>query len=218
MNDRIGYGEASLEDRTSVMLTSDSELVITPSVERWKRTLRTAPVWLVAFAAVSVLRLGLLGVVLAAVTVVLAIAVWYVYLRRARVIVTPAEIGKAGLTGRAKMHPRSDVATLVYATVGERFGDTRRFRNLFVLDSAGRSIMRLRSSHWAESDMDRLAAQLGIEPADPGRVVTGSELGAQYPNAVPWFERRPVLTAVLATLVILVFATVIAVIVVASRP
>ena len=193
------------------------QLVVRPRGKQYRRWLGATPAFMIIFVIIAFSYAtrprALLGdirgitLVLCALAAVLALAATYVYIRRAHVVVTPTEIGKAGFTGRPKMRPRSDVATVVTATM--RYpADSRVFRSIFVFDQSGQRIMRLRSMYWAVEDMERIAESLGIAPVDIPGPVSGAQLAKEYPNAVMGFERRPFFYSglLVATLILLPFA------------
>lgn len=186
---------------------STGQLVIRPKARQYKGWLKATPVFMIIlvplFYGLASGSGGLLGpaalLVLCVLAAVIPLGATYLYIRRAHVVVTPAEIGKAGFTGRPTTHPRSDAATVITATMHYPM-DPRQFRSLIVLDRAGRRIMRLRSMYWAVEDMERIVESLGIAPVSPDGVITGARLAKKYPNAVRGMERRPYLYAGLIVL------------------
>ena len=183
------------------------QLVVRPSFERYKTTIKAAPVGMVFLVALFAVRAGLIGLVIGVATAGVALALVGVYMRRARVIVSANEIGKVGLLARS-MRPRSDIAEVVTATIAQSLYDTRQLRHLFVLDEQGRSIININDGFWTHRDMHRIVEQLGVTPTDPGVVITMKQLVALHPKAVWWGTRHPVLTAMLILAVVLVATSV----------
>lgn len=177
---------------------SADHLVIRPSSGRYTRwlPLRRLVVFLALAAVVLFVRQGLItGAVLFGIVVAFTasiLGVTYLWIHRAHVVVTPEAIGKAGLTGRAKMRPRGDIGTLVVATTLDQ-GDApgRAYKNLFVLDHSGRQIMRLRDVFWAAEDLDGVVERLGITPVEFEGIHSARQLAEKYPGASRGFERHP---------------------------
>ncbi len=82
-------------------------------------------------------------------------------------------------------------------------GGTQTTSRLFLRDQAGRRVLQLNSQTSGREELLALASALGQDRFDyvPGPV-NGKELGRQYPGMVSVLERRPVLVAMLATVVI----------------
>lgn len=173
--------------------TQTGDLVIRPSTAHYKKMLRTTPLFLLIFAVIMVARNGLPGLVIGAITAAITLGLVAIYFKRARIIVTPTTLTRIRLTGIPKRWDRSEVATLVRANMPVAALDTRILDNLFVLDRVGSTMVRLKSSHWSEQDITRLAEALGLVPEGPpsDMAVKPSALAERYPNAVPFYERRP---------------------------
>jgi hypothetical protein len=116
------------------------------------------------------------------------------YLKRAHVLITAAEIGKTGLL-RRHMRARAEIAAVVTAPIQQTRLSSRTLRHLFVLDDAGRPIVHIDEGFWTQGDIDRIVEHLGITPIRPGRTVTFKEVSERYPKALSWRARHPLLAA-----------------------
>ncbi|MDT0341455.1 hypothetical protein [Streptomyces litchfieldiae] len=119
---------------------------------------------------------------------------------RIRVVVTEHQIETIGVF-RRRLRPRAEAAHVVRATLIPPRGMI--FPVVFVLDARGRVIVRLNGGAYAPEDLDRLAGHLGLPQSGPDQPVTARQLTRTYPEIVPFFEARPILTgfAVAAMLV-----------------
>jgi hypothetical protein len=182
------------------------ELIIRPCTDQYKQMLKTTPIFLIGIVVFFSLREGVASLILATVTAVVCLVIVYFYFRGVHVVVTENEIGRSGFTSRRRMRPRGDIGTVVTATVPLSVVDTRTADNLFVLDHAGRRIIRLRSTHWSHDDMARVIDRLGIQPVGYGEVVSAKRLSRDFPKALPLIERRPWLISVAMVVAIVVLA------------
>lgn len=192
------------------------DLVIRPSAQNARRMLKTTPIVLLVFVAFMVLRNGLAGLVIALATALVAAALLALFVKQGQVIVTASQLIRVGLFGLRRTRERSQISAVVNAPMPASALDARVYRNLFVLDQLGKPIIRLRDSHWAEADLQRLVDALGVAPVGPDRVVTAKELAEVYPKAVPWLERRPWLAAFTIAGGLIVGGIIVAIIVVAA--
>lgn len=170
------------------------ELVLRPSTATYKGTVIAAPGLVAVYGAAMVARGGRLGLVAAGITVAACgLCIWR-YLRTAQVILTPTELGHVGFLGSRRMRSRSEIGTVLRVDeLGTSSLDTRAFPALFVLDQAGRRMVRLGGWLWARGDMDRLASELGLAPVVIRERIMAKALGEHYPGAVGWHERHPVI-------------------------
>lgn len=180
-------------------------LVIRPSGRRYLRWVRAgilrAGLLVAALVAVGMFRSQatlierlIVFVAIPAGFLAIIVGATYLWIHRAHVVVTPTEIGKAGVLARAKMRARSDIGTVLLATTLDQ-GDApgRRYKNLFILDHTGRQIMRLRDVFWETQDIERLVERLGITPVESEGVVSTRQLLKDHPNAARGLERHPFL-------------------------
>lgn len=74
-------------------------------------------------------------------------------------------------------------------------GSPEIHRQLFVLDRAGRTRIRMRGQYWHPDDLRRLERVLGLPVRNAGAPVTAAELRSLYRPNLLWHERHPALTA-----------------------
>jgi len=174
--------------------TPCDELVLRPSTSTYKGSVMASSIFVVMFAAAMVARGGRLGLVAAGITVVACgLGLWR-YRQTARVILTPSEVGRVGFFGSRRMRSRTDIATVLHVDeLGTSSLDTRAFPVLFVLDRAGRRMVRLNGWLWARGDLDRLASELGVTPVVIRERIMVKALRERYPGAVGWHERHPLI-------------------------
>lgn len=196
-------------------VASNALLTIRPSTSQYQKMLKTTPIFLLIFVGFMVLRNGVWGLALAVVAGGLAIGAVFLYIRRAHIVVTPNEIVHVGMI-RRRSWARSEIATVVGAPLPASAMDARVFLNLFLLDRAGKKILRLKNTHWADADLTQLTDVLGLPVDNPGEVVTPKQFDARYPGVLPAIERRPWAFSFLIAGVLIVLVIVIAVAVVAA--
>ncbi|MBG6055424.1 hypothetical protein IWX81_001847 [Salinibacterium sp. CAN_S4] len=66
---------------------------------------------------------------------------------------------------------------------------------LFVCDHDGRQLVRMRGRFWSRADMDTVSSTLNAPYVRLGQPMSTSEIHEQYPGIGYWFERRPVVAA-----------------------
>ena len=63
---------------------------------------------------------------------------------------------------------------------------------MFVLDQAGRPLLRMRGEYWSRNSINRIASHLTMAPIEHiDHPVTLDELQSTRPEMLYWFERRP---------------------------
>ena len=63
---------------------------------------------------------------------------------------------------------------------------------MFVLDRAGRPLLRMRGEYWSRNSINRIASHLTMSPIEHiDHPVTLDELQSTRPELLYWFERRP---------------------------
>ena len=183
---------------------SDGEFTVRPT--NASKVLRKGTPLLILIAVVTVAvgagRPGAFIVAAAFVSVLLGLGL---RLLRARVVVTPTQIGTVGLLGRRTMRPLDDVSAVLNAYISESGREPagsvlseRGRRSLFVLDRTGSTIARLKAPHWSDDDMDRLIRRLGIEPIGSTFPITTEEFTQKWPHAIPWWSRNSLVAGALA--------------------
>ena len=88
-------------------------------------------------------------------------------------------------------------------------GSPEIHKQLFVLDRAGRTRIRMRGQYWHPDDLRRLERVLGLPARTADAPLTASEFRSVYRRNLLWHERHPLLTAAaVATLALCVAAPV----------
>ena len=147
--------------------------------------------------------------VLIAQTVVVAGFAWAIiaYVRLG-VWVTDDTIAERGFFGITKHY---DVAQLGPIVLVNTFhgGWVETVPQLFVCDPAGRQLIRLRGQFWSHETMQTITSTLDVPITEIDHPVSTSELHAMYPGLLYWFERRPVVAALIFAGVLVVGCAVI---------
>jgi hypothetical protein len=174
------------------MTNGDGELVLRKAREEWRfAAIAVSIVFGLPFAAAAVAAAiaGVWAVALIAGSVVTvpSIAIWG-HLRYSRIVVTAHEIAVRGFVVRRRV-PRERAVQVVRADVVQPrvpIVDT-----VFVLDEAGKVLVRIYGRHYRRADIDRLVAFLGLPATSPSGPVTATSLSRLHPGLVPWHEAHP---------------------------
>jgi hypothetical protein len=134
--------------------------------------------------------------ILATIVVVGASAAYF----RVGIWVDSTSITELGFFGRKRRVEASDIGSVFVADVFEASG-TKSLPQLFVRDKQGRQVIRMRGQFWSRESMDTVLATLEVPQQAQDNVVSTRELGDEYPGLLYWFERRPVIAALLFTAV-----------------
>lgn len=129
--------------------------------------------------------------------------------RRAAATLSAAEVVVPTWYGRRRAVSRAAVArvVLVRAVLGSSAQATPE-PLLLVLDSQGRSLLRLRAVGIPEADLKAFAAALGVPVDVTSKEMGAAELSAGYPGSVSWRESHQTLFVLLVALVIVVIVIV----------
>jgi hypothetical protein len=174
------------------MTYGGDDLVLRKSREEWR------------FAAVAVLVVFALPFIVATIAAAIAgewpivlivgplvavptIAIWG-HLRYSRIVVTADEIAVRGFVLHRRV-PRARAARVVRADVVQPRAPI--VDTVFVLDAAGKVLVRIYGRHYRRTDIDRLVAFLDLPTTKPPGLVTGNDLDMLYPGIVPWHEAHP---------------------------
>ena len=128
-----------------------------------------------------------------AIAIVLFIVVSVLYFRVA-IWVDRTGITEIGLLGRTTRIEAADIGSLFLVEMFEASG-THTLPQLFVRDSAGKQVMRMRGQFWSKASMDTVVATLEVPKEASDQAVSSRELRDEYPGLLYWFERRPVIAA-----------------------
>ena len=103
--------------------------------------------------------------------------------------------------GRLRSHPLRGVAVVAVADT-YRESSAEVVSLLFVGDSRGRRLLRMRGTFWEQGDIDRVTRAVGEERLQIHDPISVAELFERYPGSRYWFESNPAVwlgTAVLVT-------------------
>ncbi len=135
---------------------------------------------------------------------VLAIAI-AIYLRRSRIVVTPAEISVRGLWFHRR-RDRANAASLVRTTVihpGDAPAET-----IVVLDPGQRPLLTINAALYSSADLDRLVDHLDLPVAGSDGPVTAGQFAREQPEAAGWVQRHMLAFVLLCALGFAVLALV----------
>jgi len=133
--------------------------------------------------------------ILATVAVVGASAAYF----RLAIWVDRTSIAEVGFFGRTTRIEASEIGGVFFAEVFESSG-TRTLPQLFVRDKQGRQVLRMRGQFWSRESMDTVLATLEVPRTARDDTVSLRELREEYPGLLYWFERRPVIAALVFSL------------------
>ena len=116
---------------------------------------------------------------------------------RLGVWVTPEGITERGFFGKATTVDVADIGSIVLADVFPTGTSSDTVPQLFVCDADGWQRIRLRGQFWSRESMNEIVAILDAPLNQIDRPISTSELYATYPGLLYWFERRPVIAALI---------------------
>jgi hypothetical protein len=123
--------------------------------------------------------------------------------RRAGVWVGPKGIAERGFFGAERYVPVEEVASIVFVDKFEaRQSDP--IPQLFVCDSKGRQLIRMRGQFWPRKALKLVSETLPVPVTEVSDPVTAAELLEEYPGLLYWFERHPVVAASTFTAAVIV--------------
>lgn len=164
-------------------------LELRPSASRRRTVMLTAGIVYSVFALVMVAVGGVVGLLIALSLCAAGLAVGYVYLRRSRIVLTPAEIAVTNLLG-TRRQALADVTSVVRATLVPPRGPV--VPTLFLLGGPAQDVLfRFRVTHYESYDLDVLIERLGRPTIVHDRPMTGAQLDREHPGLVRLSERRP---------------------------
>jgi len=182
---------------------SDILLEIRPSMGEYRKFVKTTPIIWLSIVVFCILRGVFLGGALFVILVGIGAAWGVLYMRRAHIAVTRDELIRYGIFRRRHWR-RVEIKRLIDVPMSISATDARVFGNLFVLDSRGRKILRLRDTHWRRVDLTRLVEVLALPVSRHGEPLAAKKFHERYPNILPFPERRPWLTATLLVAVVVI--------------
>lgn len=117
---------------------------------------------------------------------------------RTAIWIEPDGLRERGFFGRVHTVALSDIGSVVIAETYTG-GGTESHKQLFICDHSGKQVLRMRGQFWSAEDMKILLAALDVPKTTVDETVSRSELQRDYPGLLYWFERHPVLLALLFT-------------------
>ncbi|SEE78301.1 hypothetical protein [Jiangella alba] len=164
-------------------------LELRPSARRRRTVMVTAVVVYAVFAMVTVAVGGVAGLLIVLSLCAIGLALGYVYLRRSRIVLTPAELAVTGLFG-TRRQPLAEVTSIVRATLVPPRGPV--VPTLFLLGGPAQEVLfRFNVTHYESYDLDALIERLGRPTVVFDRPMTGAQLDREHPGLVRLSERRP---------------------------
>ncbi len=132
-----------------------------------------------------------LAVVIAQAIMTLAISLAVVGYFRVAIWVSPSSITERGFFGKLIVVNRDVISFIVLADAFERSsGETRP--QLFVCDSNEKQLLRMRGQFWSRKNMDYVIATLDVPVHRLDDGISTSDIRAENPGLLYWFEQHPV--------------------------
>ncbi|PRY68808.1 hypothetical protein B0I08_10312 [Glaciihabitans tibetensis] len=119
------------------------------------------------------------------------------YFRNTRIDFGDGELSRTTMFGRTTTVAVSDIGTVLSVRSLMAFMAPTT-ENVFVLDSAGRLVVRATDQQWTRTQMRSLVAATGQEPVVIEKPINSLAIRARYPLAVAWWEAHPFRTAFIA--------------------
>lgn len=131
------------------------------------------------------------AVVAAAVGIVVVVAYAVVQYFRVTVVVTPTHLVEKTFFGTTRRIPLESVSRAVLLDLHRTLASESR-RQLFVLGTGGRVLLRMRGDYWSTESIHRIAEHLVTVPVEHvDGALALDELQRTNPSMLYWFERRP---------------------------
>jgi hypothetical protein len=115
-------------------------------------------------------------------------------------------ISEIGFLGGKQRVPIEEIGSIVDVDLYDGASD-RAIPQLFVVGKDGRQLVRMRGQFWSRASMDIVAETLGVPHESLDDSLSTSELRQDYPGLLYWFERHPVVGALVFSLAVFVVAT-----------
>ena len=183
----------------------------TPSTANYRKSVLVGCGLAALFVVIALGRME--GGTLTAVVVMIAVVfgavllgIW-LYFRNTRVDYEPGRVVRFDLFGR----PRElTVATVDSLVLVERLRDGTQTvaPALFMLDSDGRTQLRLRGGLWSLDDLGAIGASIPREPVSIAGGISAAQLRRRFPAAVSFWEAHAVATSLVTAAVVIVAAAV----------
>lgn len=132
--------------------------------------------------------------IIAAVIVTLAASGYYA----ATIWIGPGTISERGYFLKRSSFTKPQIASAYLTYTFATHGDDPT-PQLFVRDAEGHTLVRMRGQFWSRESMDAVIDALAVPTTISDRVVSISELRSDSPSLLYWFERHPVIAALVFT-------------------
>lgn len=113
---------------------------------------------------------------------------------RTGIWVAADSIVERGYFGRLRRIPVQSVGSILLAETFDGSG-TKSLPQLFVVDADGSSLVRMRGQFWSKESMDAVVATLDVPVERLDEVTSTDELRLDRPGLLYWFERHPLIAA-----------------------
>ena len=111
---------------------------------------------------------------------------------RVSITVTPTTAIEVRFFGGETRTNIADIERVIMLEMHRTMASQSRLQ-MFVLDAAGKPLLRMRGEYWSRNSINRIAAQLSAAPIEHiDHPVTLDELQTSRPEMLYWFERRPI--------------------------
>lgn len=124
------------------------------------------------------------------VSTALVYAVPVVLYSRVSIEIDSESIVERPFLGRRRTSPLTSVAVVAVADT-YRESSAEIVSLLFVGDSRGGRLLRMRGTYWDQADIDRVARAIGEERLQIPDPISVAELFERYPGSRYWFESNP---------------------------
>ncbi len=111
--------------------------------------------------------------------------------------VGPSGIAERGFFGLSRYMPRDQIGSIVLVNT-YRTGGAETHAQLFVCDSAGAQVMRMRGQFWSPENMQAVSDSLDLPLTELTDDVTRAELLEEHPGLLYWFERHPTIIGIVS--------------------
>lgn len=111
-------------------------------------------------------------------------------LRGVSIRLTPDGLTERGFFRHHNRVPAKRIATVLVLDV-YRGTSSDTTRQLFLLDTAGALLLRMRGEFWSTADLQTVADAFGVPVRQPDDPITPAALRREHPELLYWFERWP---------------------------
>lgn len=108
-------------------------------------------------------------------------------------------VSEVGFFGRRTTFRTADIARVLCADLFDGSA-SRTIPQLFVVGRDGSQLLRMRGQFWSRDDMDTVISTLGVPREVLDESMSAGELRKDYPSMLYWFERHPILAALVFSL------------------